>query len=76
MTDWSPYNLNTFGGRFMHYFKVVNPMNAFVTEKTIVDYYHKVKEMEKRTDILSEAEAEELLQMRYLLASSMHPDLN
>ena len=68
------YDLDTFSGRFKHFLRVVNPINSFNKENTLLDYQKKVESL-KMGDLtkLSSSEKSELRNMETVLASSINP---
>ena len=75
MSSLFGYDMDTFSGRFMHFIRVVNPINCFYKEVTLNEYKQKVDTFEFiGLKNLNENELKEYTHMTMILASSINPD--
>lgn len=63
--------METFSGRFIHFNRVVNPVNSLYMNQTLVAYSQRVKELRQRSKTLTNIEQKELDSKTIILSSSM-----
>jgi len=66
--------MDTFTGRFVHFNRVVNPVNALYLDQTLVEFSHRVSELRQRSKTLTNIEQKEMDHKSLILSSSVNPD--